>query len=611
MHTIFSSKVRLPLVFSVIALGFLVACGPSQAELDATATQLAGDIFATQTAQAPTATVTPTAREMAEEYYLKGEDFRLEEQWELAIEEFTQAISIDPEYAEAFLNRGLAYYSDHDEESAIADFEQAIDLGLDPQTPEIFTNRGRAFSIMEDYDSAIADFDEAIKIDPEFVEAYVRRGFVYAYDRDDFETGLADFEQAIALDPEYSLAYSRRADVYVRQGEYELAIEDLNRAIELDKQDPYTYADLGEALYYMGELEQAITNLDQAIELDPENYWAYYYRGIVNAGQGNYEQAIADFERAIELEPQDGWAYYERGYVYYFMGDLDKALDDLNQAIELEPQLNWAYYYRGGVYYDLGDYEGAIADLDEAIELNPQAADFFYSRGLIHGEISEPEAAINDLETALELGLAPEAEQHAHEVLDVLNAVKSSGLALDWLVTADDLEPFSDEIGIVQWKSVDEFEMVNRVCRAFNGLSWSANPNIATNCIFTVTPGTTFTDVIEWLNEMEMLSPEATILEPTVDYPGEYALYVGSTDYGHADFYAILFTNDLVYWSSVSLGVPLGYSREGVYIDSGEIIDTFLHNIFETNFERSASASNTLRPWAKNLLQRNNYQSLI
>jgi tetratricopeptide (TPR) repeat protein len=179
------------------------SCGPSQAELDATATQVAGDIFETQTAQAPTPTNTPTSREVAEEHYLIGEEFRLEKNWDLAIDAFTQAISIDPEYAEAYLNRGLSYYMNDDEENAIADFEKAIELSLDPQTPQIFNNRGRAFSIMEDADLAIADYDEAIALDPEFVEAYVRRGFNYAYFKDDFDLANVDFDKAIALDPEY------------------------------------------------------------------------------------------------------------------------------------------------------------------------------------------------------------------------------------------------------------------------------------------------------------------------------------------------------------------------------------------------------------------------
>jgi len=48
-------------VLTIVLLSIaLVACGPSQAELDATATQAAADTFGTQTAQAPTATPTFT-----------------------------------------------------------------------------------------------------------------------------------------------------------------------------------------------------------------------------------------------------------------------------------------------------------------------------------------------------------------------------------------------------------------------------------------------------------------------------------------------------------------------------------------------------------------------
>lgn len=47
------------LVVLLIIATSLVACGPSQAELDAQATQIAADEFATQTAQAPTATPSP------------------------------------------------------------------------------------------------------------------------------------------------------------------------------------------------------------------------------------------------------------------------------------------------------------------------------------------------------------------------------------------------------------------------------------------------------------------------------------------------------------------------------------------------------------------------
>jgi hypothetical protein len=56
----------LILAIGLISVLLLAACGPSQTQLDATATQIAANIFATQTAQAPTAaptfTPTPTPR---------------------------------------------------------------------------------------------------------------------------------------------------------------------------------------------------------------------------------------------------------------------------------------------------------------------------------------------------------------------------------------------------------------------------------------------------------------------------------------------------------------------------------------------------------------------
>lgn len=51
---------KLKFIISLLTVIFLAACGPSQAELDATITQVAAGEYMTQTAQAPTSTPTPT-----------------------------------------------------------------------------------------------------------------------------------------------------------------------------------------------------------------------------------------------------------------------------------------------------------------------------------------------------------------------------------------------------------------------------------------------------------------------------------------------------------------------------------------------------------------------
>ena len=53
------------------------------------------------------------------------------------------AIELDSQYAIAYYNRGIAYYSLGQYELAIADYDEAI--RLDPQYAEAYCNRGTAY----------------------------------------------------------------------------------------------------------------------------------------------------------------------------------------------------------------------------------------------------------------------------------------------------------------------------------------------------------------------------------------------------------------------------------------------------------------------------------
>ena len=76
-----------------------------------------------------------------------------------------EAIALNPQDAEGYFNRGLAYFFKGDYDQAIADFDESI--ALDPQDASAYYNRGLAYDLKGDLDHAIADFDEAIALDPQ------------------------------------------------------------------------------------------------------------------------------------------------------------------------------------------------------------------------------------------------------------------------------------------------------------------------------------------------------------------------------------------------------------------------------------------------------------
>jgi tetratricopeptide (TPR) repeat protein len=76
--------------------------------------------------------------------------------------------------AKAFGNRGNAYFGKGQYDRAIEDYDQAI--RLNPNYAFAFHGRGLAYAFKGQYDRAIEDYDQAIRIIPNFADAFVNRG---------------------------------------------------------------------------------------------------------------------------------------------------------------------------------------------------------------------------------------------------------------------------------------------------------------------------------------------------------------------------------------------------------------------------------------------------
>jgi lipoprotein NlpI len=128
-----------------------------------------------QTVSPPSQTITPPGSAAGAEFYLKrGEDFSGVHEYDRAIADYTTAIQLKPDYAEAYNDRGFAYYLKGDAERAIADYTRAIELR--PNYPKAYNSRGVAY-MAHGYGAAksVPDFDRAIALNPDFRYAYINR----------------------------------------------------------------------------------------------------------------------------------------------------------------------------------------------------------------------------------------------------------------------------------------------------------------------------------------------------------------------------------------------------------------------------------------------------
>jgi len=250
---------------------------------------------------------------------------------------------------------------------------------------------------------ALDFFTKSIELDPQYAEAYGKRGVAYVI-LGNSKQAIKDYDKAIELNPQDAPTYYNRGNAHGALGNTNQAIKDYDKAIELNPQWAMAHKNRGNTYDKLGNHKQAIKDYDKAIELNPQDAKVYFDRGLAYAQLGNNNQALMDYNKAIELDPEYALPYIIRGNAYNALGNIQQAIMDYNKAIELTPQFAVTYIYRGDAYGELGNYQQAIKDYSKAIEFDPLYVRAYVMRGGCYGIIGNEQQAIADLKIAARLG---------------------------------------------------------------------------------------------------------------------------------------------------------------------------------------------------------------
>jgi tetratricopeptide (TPR) repeat protein/S1-C subfamily serine protease len=308
----------------------------------------------------------------------------------------TQAIYLAPRAA-WYVNRGILYRRQQKYELALDDYNQAIELN--PNHANAYNNRGNLYQDLQKYELALDDFNKAIEINPNFAILYYNRGNLYI-NQQKYDLALSDYNQAIELDSKLAMAYYNRGVLYDDQRKYELALADYSKAIDINPNLAEAYVNRGLLYKDLQKYDLALSDYSKAIDINPNDAKAYVNRGVLYRLQEKYDLALSDYSKAIDINPKFAEAYYNRGVLYRLQEKYDLALADWNKAIEINPNLAEAYVNRGLLYFEQKKYELALSDYNKAIEINPNLAQAYLGRGGLYAILGQPEKVKIDLEQA-------------------------------------------------------------------------------------------------------------------------------------------------------------------------------------------------------------------
>ncbi|HYA29766.1 MAG TPA: tetratricopeptide repeat protein, partial [Acidobacteriota bacterium] len=93
-----------------------------------------------------------------------------------ALVEYDKVIKANPKLAEAYFNRGNAYFDLGQYQQAIKDYSE--ELRLNPKDSEAYFNRANARRRLKQDPTALNDYSAAIKLSPNDARSYVNRGSI-------------------------------------------------------------------------------------------------------------------------------------------------------------------------------------------------------------------------------------------------------------------------------------------------------------------------------------------------------------------------------------------------------------------------------------------------
>jgi tetratricopeptide (TPR) repeat protein len=283
-----------------------------------------------------------------------------------------------PSFAKVLLWRGLAYLkqgahtalAEHRREAyhwAIVDFSAVLED--QPQHAEAYNYRAVAYFQLGNYYQATLDINQALHHQPDYAEAYVNRGML-RHELGDFPGAIEDYTTVLELNPALQ-------DRSYNQTLVGLALDNPDATLSQDTPMDLRFrlADLydsrGLLRSQVGDMAGAIADYTLALGFRPGCSRILANRGRVLSRQQDYPAAIADFNQALEINSNDSLAYCDRGYAHYFLESWEQALADFNQAIALDPNLAEAYIGRGHTSIRLGHGANqAMGDFRRALNLS-------------------------------------------------------------------------------------------------------------------------------------------------------------------------------------------------------------------------------------------------
>lgn len=314
-----------------------------------------------------------TSSEEARKEFLAGRDLAEKLRITDSIAHFDKAISLDPNFALAELQRANVsptakeFFEHLKKAVALADKASDGERML-IQANEAGTN-GDPTKQKEILEKLVAAY-------PNDERAHFALGGYY-FGQQDFTQAISHYKRATELAPDYSTAFNILGYAYRQNEAYSDAESAFKKYVELIPNDPNPYDSYAELLLKMGRFDEAIAQYNKALAIDSNFVNSHFGIAAALMYKNKPAEAQAELDKLTQKARTDGerrTALFGQAVVAVDSGNLDQALAAVDKEYAIAQKSNDAANMNGdlqlkaNILMEAGKYDAAKQAFDQALK---------------------------------------------------------------------------------------------------------------------------------------------------------------------------------------------------------------------------------------------------
>ncbi len=314
-----------------------------------------------------------TSSEEARKEFLAGRDLSEKLRITDSIAHFDKAISLDPNFALAELNRANVSPTAKEFFEHLKKAVALADKASDGERMLIQANEAGANG---DPTKQKEILEKLVAAYPNDERAHFNLGGYY-FGQQDFTQAIGHYKRATELAPDYSTAFNILGYAYRQNEAYSDAENAFKKYIELIPNDPNPYDSYAELLLKMGRFDEAIAQYNKALAIDSNFVNSHFGIAAALTYKGKPADAQAELEKMTQKARTDGerrTALFGQAVVAVDSGKLDQAVAEAEKEYAIAQKNNDAANMSGdlqlkaNILLEAGKYDAAKQAFDQALK---------------------------------------------------------------------------------------------------------------------------------------------------------------------------------------------------------------------------------------------------